>query len=544
MALAAVAGVGDTAQHFEQCQQQATGRFLPPVGRQRWFQDGDDQKDLVQFFYVVSVLIVVYIGAVYFGKDSATGLYALFHYKHESIGEAMDMPFSAVSSAEGFVPQITVPSLHHAVMACVAPNSDGDGGRGEQHSHSHPQQHPHPQQLSSFPGGLEFHPTLLNWTPMKEAEEDEDDDDDDDDARMEGAPHQGVVELTAEEKDEIYRASNIFFDAQLEEDLFEVTIHKDEKTGQHRAIHGCENRSKKQQQQQQQQQQQKHQKQQQKRKSESSGLGAPSSSAPTTQQTDVRSLRILQPGVLARAKQYIPLSDDQQGASKVGVASKQQQQQQQSPLKAAAVGSVELKEKTTLMATMADMLFSPAGKNREGRDEEAGTPASPLRTEAIRIHIDDPHGDGDSSGDDGDSNFDSDDDDGRSGGAADEDDVDEQGSPISSAATSALLWRRLQASMAAARESDARHRQHVERFQLSAAHHEPRRTALLSQQRTAMLFQQGRRQREWPSTGQSMGRTSSHGHHGDREDEDENEETYRAAAAHVHFETVTRGRLG
>ena len=66
-------------------------------------QDGDDQKDLVQFFYVVSVLIVVYIGAVYFGKDSATGLYALFHYKHESVGEAMDMPFSAVSSAEGFV---------------------------------------------------------------------------------------------------------------------------------------------------------------------------------------------------------------------------------------------------------------------------------------------------------------------------------------------------------------------------------------------------------------------------------------------------------
>ena len=73
--------------------------FLPPTGRQAWFQDGDDQVNLVGFYNVVSILTVVYISLAYFGSNSFLGIYSLFYYRHEFVGDATDIPFDTIADA-------------------------------------------------------------------------------------------------------------------------------------------------------------------------------------------------------------------------------------------------------------------------------------------------------------------------------------------------------------------------------------------------------------------------------------------------------------
>ena len=104
--------------------------FLPPTGRQAWFQDGDDQVNLVGFYNVVSILTVVYISLAYFGSNSFLGIYSLFYYRHEFVGDATDIPFDTIESANGFVPEFSVPGLHHTVLACAAPEENEDNGSG------------------------------------------------------------------------------------------------------------------------------------------------------------------------------------------------------------------------------------------------------------------------------------------------------------------------------------------------------------------------------------------------------------------------------
>ena len=101
---AEIAGVGDL-KVWEQCKQ-VSNSLLPPVGKQIWFQEGDDQTNLVAFFNICSILMIIYLLVAYFGADSALGIYGLFYFYHEPVGRAFDIPFSKVETGEGYVSTI------------------------------------------------------------------------------------------------------------------------------------------------------------------------------------------------------------------------------------------------------------------------------------------------------------------------------------------------------------------------------------------------------------------------------------------------------
>ena len=221
-ATAKIAGVDNLDQYFEQCRQ-TSDALLPPDGRQRWFQEGDDQTRLVHFYRIVSILIIVYILIFYFGSDSVFSIYALWFHRHQSVGEAKTIPFCTVSSAEAYVPQINVPGLHHAVMTCMASTrlSQDKAHTDSQHSTANGPSD------AIYLGGLQFDPELLNWTPMKEVDNlvgncsTENIEDEEKGHRVvdnEGNRRtSAVVLLTSDEKDTIYRSSNICFDEQLQD---------------------------------------------------------------------------------------------------------------------------------------------------------------------------------------------------------------------------------------------------------------------------------------------------------------------------------------
>lgn len=166
--------------YFSQCNVISDG-LLPPVKKEPWFQDDGEQYKLVYFFNVVSILMVIYICIAYFGSDASTSIYALFYYRHSAVGEATDIAYDTVTTGEGYVPQFILEGMPHSILCCVAPIPA----------------------TQEFGGGLEFDTYLLNWTASKERTGEEDE------SELE-------QDLTEEEKDAVYRKSNIYFDDQLE----------------------------------------------------------------------------------------------------------------------------------------------------------------------------------------------------------------------------------------------------------------------------------------------------------------------------------------
>jgi hypothetical protein len=176
---AALLGI-TTNSTYKMCNSVSSSLIPPPV-REDWMQHGDVQVRLVQFFNVVSILMIVYICIVYFGSDSASSVYALFYYKHQAVGEATTIPYDTVTTGEGYVPQFVLEGMSHSILTCVAPV-------------------PASKELN---GGLEFDSYLLNWTASKERTGEE-------------TQEELAVDLTEEEKDAIYRKNNVYFDDQLQ----------------------------------------------------------------------------------------------------------------------------------------------------------------------------------------------------------------------------------------------------------------------------------------------------------------------------------------
>jgi len=170
----------DTGTVYRQCDA-TSSHLIPPTKEEPWFQSDGVQYKLIVFYNAISVLTLCYICIAYFGLDATYGVYGLFYYRHEAIGEAQgDQPYDKVDTGEGYVPQFVVQGINHSILAVAAPVTN------------------------SFNGGLEFGPYLLNWTPAKELTGD-----------PEADKH--LLEISPQDKDEILRKANIYFDDQFED---------------------------------------------------------------------------------------------------------------------------------------------------------------------------------------------------------------------------------------------------------------------------------------------------------------------------------------
>jgi hypothetical protein len=156
--------------------------LMPPVRIEPWFQSGEDQVKLVGFYNAMSIAIIVYILIAYFGFDAAFSIHELLFRKHRSVGDVVkdgdgnSILYQSVESGEGYVPQVHVSGVTHAVTCCCAVGTNA--------------------------GNLEFQPYLLNWTASQEFTQSDFD-------------QQTVPVLSPDQASSIYKAGNIFFDSQL-----------------------------------------------------------------------------------------------------------------------------------------------------------------------------------------------------------------------------------------------------------------------------------------------------------------------------------------
>lgn len=178
---AAILGALDAV--YYQCDS-SSSTLLPPTKEEPWFQDDGYQYKLVAFYNIIAVSILVYICVVYFGSSATESVASLFVHRSSSVGPPNDKTFDSLGTdenVEGYVPQFTVEGLAHSILCCVAPAP-----------------------TRNLNGGLDFSTELLNWRASKEILSNDDNPEN----------LQRNNDLTAEEKDKIYRKYNIYFDDQ------------------------------------------------------------------------------------------------------------------------------------------------------------------------------------------------------------------------------------------------------------------------------------------------------------------------------------------
>lgn len=99
---------------YKKCDNSQSGRFLftPP---REWMSD--DQKVMVLWYSILSVIMLSILMTIYFGKEFVFSIIKLFRGDYKPVGESQHIPYSTVNEIQAYVPQVILPKFTFPLLA-------------------------------------------------------------------------------------------------------------------------------------------------------------------------------------------------------------------------------------------------------------------------------------------------------------------------------------------------------------------------------------------------------------------------------------------
>jgi hypothetical protein len=99
---------------YQKCENSQSSRFLFTPTRE-WMTD--DQKTMVLWYSILSVLMFCVLMVIYFGKEFVFSVLKLFRGDYKPVGEAQNIPYSTVNEIQAYVPQVILPKFTFPLLS-------------------------------------------------------------------------------------------------------------------------------------------------------------------------------------------------------------------------------------------------------------------------------------------------------------------------------------------------------------------------------------------------------------------------------------------